>query len=633
MSLSPVQAVLALTVAVALGFVWYYGGRGRWRSSLEARLVYGVPWGTVVTVAIVVSFYLLVQGGVRHWSRPLALPFVSWSYLYPTGLLTAGIAHASPEHLISNVIGTLTLAPIAEYAWGHYPPSRGSSDESTGIVGSGAEEGWLARPVVRALVVFPGVLLATAFVTALFSLGPGLGFSGVVFAIAGFAAVNHPISTVVAIVTSRALRVLYVAFTQPVARATIDPGAPGPPDWAGIGFQVHALGFLIGVLLGVAALHHGRRRPTTERVFFGTLLFGLAQALWLIAWSGEGDVYFLYRGVGVVLVLLLTMLIAVAVAGSDRPLPRPLSVLPWAPTRRQFAVGWLVLITLVLMASLAAVATVGGPLLLTVGVLLLSYVLLALPALPPVSPDRWLSGPISRRQSAIVGVIVVTVLVAAPSVLFSLVAVGGDAVPGSGGVEAGDYTVTYEENATSGHTPTIDLGDDEVFASQQSGVIVVSDDREIWTVGVHEEVLEHEGDATVEVGGIGWSETVHAERTGWEVLGNGTAYVVDLEANGETTRSFESEPVRAATRIDGRTIHVVPATDGFRLRVSRDGSRIGEATIPNADETTRAGEVRFTTREGDAGVRVFATIDGTTVQIAEREEYSTGDDSNRIDLV
>lgn len=42
----------------------------------------------------------------------------------------------------------------------------------------------MARPVVRALVVFPGVLLVTAFVTALFSLGPGLGFSGVVFAIA-----------------------------------------------------------------------------------------------------------------------------------------------------------------------------------------------------------------------------------------------------------------------------------------------------------------------------------------------------------------------------------------------------------------------------------------------------------------
>ncbi|MFC7007046.1 hypothetical protein [Halalkalicoccus salilacus] len=149
MSLSPIQAVLVLTVVVALGFVWYYGGRGRWRSSLEARLVYGVPWGTVVTVAIVVSFYLLVQGGVRHWSRPLALPFVSWSYLYPTGLLTAGIAHASPEHLISNVIGTLTLAPIAEYAWGHYPPRVGAPMNRRGSsVPVPGKAGWPVPPCV-----------------------------------------------------------------------------------------------------------------------------------------------------------------------------------------------------------------------------------------------------------------------------------------------------------------------------------------------------------------------------------------------------------------------------------------------------------------------------------------------------
>lgn len=637
MPISPIQAVLALTVAVALGFVWYYGGRGRWRPSLEDRFVYGVPWGTAVTVVVVVSFYLLAQGGARHWSEPLTLPFVSWSYLYPTGLLTAGIAHGSPDHLVSNMAGTLVLAPIAEYAWGHYPPSSRNPDGSgsglDGTVGTGDTGGWLSHPYVRALVVFPGVLLIVAVVTALFSLGPGLGFSGVVFAIAGFTAVNYPITTVVAIVTSRVLRALYVAFTQPIARATIDPGTPGPPDWAGIGFQVHALGFLIGVLFGIALLYRRRRRPTAERVFFGTLLFGMAQALWLIAWSSGEDVYFLYRGVGVVLVFLLTMLITVAVAGSSRPLPRPLSVLPWAPSRRQFAIGWLGLISFALAASLASVATGGAPLLLTIGTLSLLYALLALPALPPVLPDRWLSGPISRRRSAIVCVVVVTVLVAVPSVPFSLVAVGADTVPGSGGVEAGDYTVTYEENATGGHVPAIDVGDDEAFASQQSGVIVVSDDREIWSVGVPDEVLEHEGDATIEVGGIGWRETVHAERTGWEVVGSGTAYVVDLEANGETTRSFESDPVRAASRIDDQAIDVVPTEDGFRLRVSSDGSRIGEAAIPAVGATTRVGEIRFSTREVDGSVRVFAASDGTTVQIAEREEYSEGEDSNRVGLI
>lgn len=638
MSLSPVRIVLALAAAAALGFVWYHEGRGRWRALVRDRFIGGVPWGTAVVVAIVVAFYLLVQDGVRHWNDPLALPFITWSYLYPTGLLTAGIAHASPDHLASNMAGTLVLAPIAEYAWGHYPPARrpGDADSGSGIADGGRSprpvEGWLARPWVRAFVVFPGALLAAAYVTALFSLGPGLGFSGAVFAIAGFAVVNYPLATMVSLVAARALRLLYQAMSQPVVRETLDPGPPAPPEWAGIGFQVHLLGFLLGALCGIALLRHRPWRSSVERVFFATLLLGLAQSLWLLVWIEADDVFVLYRGAGVVLVFLLTLLVTVAVAGSDRSFPRPLSVLPRAPTRRQLGIGWLLLVALGFVLGLASVITAGLPLALTVGTLVLFAGLLALPALPPVVPDRWgwISGPVSRRRAAAVCLAVLAVLVAVPSVPLGLFAVGDDAVPGSGGVDAGDYTVTYEEDVTSTQTSLIDLGDETPVDVEQSGVIVVSDDREVWTVEVHEDVLEHTGEERVEVGGIGWRETVRVERTGWEVVGGESVYAVDLAVDGETTRSFESDPVRAEARIDDYAIDVVPTDEGFLLRVSRDGST-DEAPIPNVGESTTVGDLRFSTEEVEGSVRVTAETDGTAVEIAEREEYAGSEEPESDD--
>ncbi|WP_265110558.1 rhomboid family intramembrane serine protease [Halosolutus halophilus] len=649
MPITPTQAALVVTVVVALGFVWYTEGRDRWRSFVADRFVYGVPWGTVATVAIVVAFYVLVQSSVRHVSDPVTLPFVTWSYFYPTGLLTAGIAHASPGHVASNMAGTIAFAPIAEYAWGHYPPSTRSG--TAGTDGDATADGWLARPWVRALVVFPAALLAAAFLTAVFGLGPGLGFSGAVFAIAGFAVVTYPIPTVVAVVAASAVQTLYLALSQPIVRETIDRGAPAPPAWAGIGFQAHLLGFLLGVVLGALLLRTRRRRPAAERVFFATLAVGLVQSLWLLVWSSD-DVFYLYRGVGVVLVFGLTLVITVAIAGGTRPLPRPLSVLPRAPTRRRLAIGWLAVLAVGLVgAAVAGVVLDEIPLARTLGPLLVVAVVLAVPALLPFVPDRVYAGPVTRRGAAIALLIVLTGLVALPSIPFNLLVVGGDAVPGSGGVEVGGYTVTYEENATAGQTPIVGPDPDDVDEGggaldvRQSGLIVVSDDREIWTVVEREAVLAHEGDATVELGGIGWRESVEATRTGWDVVGNESAYAVDLTVDGETTRSFASAPVRAGATIDGHAIDVDPTDDAFLLRVTSDGDAVGDAEIPEVNETATIGPVEFSTEraangegdadggsgddgEGDDGdadderVRVFASIDDTEVLIAERETYA-----------
>ena len=125
---TPTRVGLVAALVFAFAVVWYYEGRGRWRARLADRFVLGVPWGTLVTVAVVVGFYLFAQSGLEHWESPVVYPFVTWSYFYPTGILTAGIAHGSAGHIVGNMTGTLAFAPIVEYAWGHYPPASGGRE-------------------------------------------------------------------------------------------------------------------------------------------------------------------------------------------------------------------------------------------------------------------------------------------------------------------------------------------------------------------------------------------------------------------------------------------------------------------------------------------------------------------------
>ena len=119
-----IQLLIVAALAAATGYIWQLEGRGRWRPLLTDRFLYGVPWGTLITVAGVVAFYLFAQSGLRHWAEPVTVAFRSWSYSYLPGMLSSGFAHGSPDHLVGNLIGTVVLAPIAEYAFSHYPPQR-----------------------------------------------------------------------------------------------------------------------------------------------------------------------------------------------------------------------------------------------------------------------------------------------------------------------------------------------------------------------------------------------------------------------------------------------------------------------------------------------------------------------------
>lgn len=336
----PEWAPPALRVAVVAGLLgsllaaWWLDRSDRPGDRLRRRFVLGVPWGTLVVAGGVVAFYLFVQNGRRHWFHPLKVPFVSWSYLYPLGTLAGPFAHAGPGHLVGNLVGTVTLAPIAEYVWGHFPRRRGS--QSFGSLRT--------NPYARAFVLFPAGVVGVGLLTSLVGWGPGIGFSGVVFAFGGFALVRYPVVTVVALAGREVVGTAYRALADPVVTGSASPSF-GRPWWAGVHVQAHALGLLVGVLAGLALLYRREDRPSALRLWVGALVYAVSLSVWAIWWYRGGDSYVLYRGPGMVVVAALVALVVAAAVASDRPLVGGL-------TRRQAAVLGVAL-PLVAMAGVA----------------------------------------------------------------------------------------------------------------------------------------------------------------------------------------------------------------------------------------------------------------------------------------
>ena len=612
---APTAAVLIVLLAGVLSFVWYYGGGERWRELTADRFVYGVPWGTLIAVALVVAFYLFAQRGLSSWTDPLVLPFVSWSWFYPVGVLTSGFAHGSAQHIVSNMTGTLAFGFVAEYAWGHYPPARRRriadsllAPETDGIR--------ISHPAARIALV-TAAMFAVALLTGIFSLGPGLGFSGAVFGIAGFAIVTKPRAAIGAVVASSALGTLYQALADPVVRGTTSVGPPAPPSWASIAFQSHMLGFVVGVLLGVGLLWSRRQRLTPVSVFFGTLAFGLALSLWLLVWPAGQDVFYLYRGAGVILVVVLTGLVTVAATGSDRTIPRSIAILWVGLLALPFALFTLSLLTVLAGVVPGADVAGGAPL---IGLVLLAIAILMLPAIPTVlrGTDGWWA---TYRGTGLLCLGTLALLLVLPGILYGPIAVDTDSVAETNEIEVGDYLVTYDENVSGGQELLLIGGNTSDLDQTYDGLIVASESRSLWTVAEQKSGIAFDGEGSAQVGGLGWSETVHAERTGWEVTGNESAYAVDLVHDGERTRSFTTDPIRADVRIDNHRVTIVPAEETFRVRVTQDGSTVETVAIPEVGETATAGPLEIRTEDDDSRTAVVVESDGSSVTVAEKETY------------
>ncbi len=348
MATLPEWALLALRVAVVVGVVasllvaWWFDRSDRPGDRLRRRFLLGVPWGSLLAATGIVAFYLFVQNGWTHWFHPLQVPFVSWSYLYPLGTLTGPFAHAGPGHLIGNLVGTLALAPVAEYVWGHYPRERGAG--TFGPFRTSPLQWLRTNPFARAFVVFPAAVVGVGLLTGLVGWGPGIGFSGVVYAFGGFALVRYPILTVVALASREVVGTAYRALADPVITGSASSSF-GPPWWAGIHVQAHALGLLLGVLAGLVLLYRRDERPSALRLWVGALVYAVSLSLWAIWWYRGADAYVLYRGPGLLVVVGLAALLVAAAVASDRPLLGDFS-------RRQTA-ALVVALPVVLMAGVA----------------------------------------------------------------------------------------------------------------------------------------------------------------------------------------------------------------------------------------------------------------------------------------
>jgi membrane associated rhomboid family serine protease len=519
--------------------------RGRWGHALRRRFVLGVPWGTLLTVAGVAGVYLFVQGGLDHPRNPIALPFHAWSYFYPLGMLAAPFSHAGLNHVTGNLQATLLFAPVAEYAWGHFPRARGSQSFAT----------LRTNPVVRILAV-PAAAVGVGVLTGLFSWGPVIGFSGVVFAFAGFGLASYPITTVLVLAGNQVLGLVVQSLQSPITVAQ-SRTVFSTPGWAQVAIQGHALGLLIGLLLGGYLAQRRDRLPDPGRLWFATLVFATFQSLWAVYVGLPGGRFVLFRGVGVVVVFLFAVATTAAVAA-----PRERTVL----------------------------STLSIP-----------------------GTAREVVADLRTRE---LGVIVV----AAALVAFGLVAVWTNLIlldPAvADGVTVDDYTVTYAEDVPHQYYAAFGLGlFGNATAGNTSGVIVASGERNFFWTAVPERELAFRGRATVVVGGPGDRRPVVANRTGWSPAGNDSVYTVTLRHGEDRRLAFTSPSKTARPRIAGRRVTVEATEDGFGLRVGNGSGSLGRTPIPSVGTNRSAGGLTFN-RTADGGL--FAVSDDTRVRIAGR---------------
>jgi len=527
-----VGAILAsITVARALSPVDW-----RWSGLLRRRFVLGVPWGTFLTVLGVLSVYWFVQGGWEHPQRPMTIPFYSWSYFYPLGTVVAPFAHQGIGHITGNLQGTLVYAPIVEYVIGHYPRERGSQSFSS----------LRTNPYARIFAV-PAGAFAVGLFTGVFTAGPVIGFSGVVFAFAGFAVVTRPLVAVLALVSERVVSVVYSGLKSPTLVREPSPGLFSP-WWSDIAIQGHALGVLLGAGLGILVLRSRDERPKALYLWFAVVVFGIRQSLWAIYRPRGESEFVLYRAVGVALVFLFAAVLASAIWASDRPLTARFDV--------------------------------------------------------------------PRRQTARAVVLVVLLGISAAAIPFGFTTVSGDLPPGTETVDVRDYTVAYVEGVPNQYVSFANewlYGEDEQIRS--SGVVVISERRGIWIQSVSKQSLAFNGFARVRVGGLGWRETVYADREGWSLVGNGTAYRVQIWEHGEARKhAFATGPVRAQPVIAGRNVSIAPVTDGFALRVSRGNVTLGRARMPGPVNATEVGGLTLRRDDRD----LYAIYNDTRVQVAKK---------------
>ena len=506
------RLLLAVAVVLAVGGFAVIGQPRVLYRRLTDRLLFGVPWGTLLVMILLVVVYGGLQDGFGA-SEPIVLPFRAWSYLDPAGMMVAGLAHSNTSHLLGNLLGLLVFGSLVEFLWGHHTQRRTATN---------VQRAW-THPVVRAVVVVPAVAVTASIAGSLVALGPIIGFSIVVFGLAGFALVQRPILTVLASLSQGVVRRLFAAFQTPEQIAT--SGTTYSTPWfASIALQGHAIGLLGGVIAGLAYQQlTDRSRPPAGRLWTGVLLFGIERSLWAVYWYRGNNSYVLYRAIGVGLVFLLATVVTYAVVARNQPIA---------------------------------------------------------PRYAAADPDSFLADltTISGRQIGLLVVVVISAVLVGPAIATNATTAADGDLPGEP-IEMQGYELTYGENVTNGQLNVIDIeGVGESTRINTSGVIVRNTDRHIWSTTVTTAELAANGDTAIRLGGLTWQETVTASRTGWQAVGGDTTYRVTLTHDNRTQPLYNTGTVKAEPVVAGQQVALDATDDGFRVGV---GDSLGDLPPPN----------------------------------------------------
>ncbi|MFW5929627.1 MAG: hypothetical protein ACOCT0_04335, partial [Halobacteriota archaeon] len=117
------------------------------------------------------------------------------------------------------------------------------------------------------------------------------------------------------------------------------------------------------------------------------------------------------------------------------------------------------------------------------------------------------------------------------------------------GVEVGDYTVFYDDEAEVDLAPPFD----EMLTENVSfeGVLVESESRSLHMTAMSDSDLR-DGGGVVRVGDVGWTREIDVERTGMTTATSESTYSVVLEeAKSNQSTSYDSGPADTGTSLDG----------------------------------------------------------------------------------
>lgn len=531
---------VVLTLGLAAVVLTRFSDSESPHTRLQERFVYGIPWGTVLVVGGVYAIYYLVQGGGDE-GGPIITAFRSWSLWYPQGTLFSSFAHASESHLQSNLLATVAFAPLVEYVWGHYASGtqKGDSNEY--------ETRLLSRPAGR-IGVFVGGVVGVGLLGSIFVPGAIIGFSGVVFAFAGFALVVRPLLAIGAILGLRVLRLLVSAIQDPVLIATAEPRFV-TPSWANTALQGHLFGLLVGVLLAVLLLRLRNEQPAVPYVWFAVLVFAVTRSMDAIYWYLGADEYVLYQALGTAGVIGLASLVALSVYTGEQRLRSGTGKWPLLSRRptglpvRTVAVGLLVIVF--------GLIAVSG----------LAY------SITPVSP-------------------------------------GDDIDNAEEQITVSDYTVTYAEGVEDQYIGAVRVPGLWEPSVTVDGVVVTSDDRNVWELAVSSNRLAFDGRATIPLGDVTWRETVYVDRTQWEFVdGNSTYKVFGRHEDRDWKRLYADSPAVSKAVVDGANVSIEPADEFYDVVLQRDGDRVGSAKLPTEDGNVTVDGVTFDRIGNDLVVR------------------------------